>query len=227
MTLRVASIALALVALTACSPRPVSQTENTASSIAPVSVVAGDQLDCASPAGPKTTGKELVERYGKDLVFGDVGGPEGTQLMGAMLYKDDPKRRIDIVWWDDARTVVSTVRTRGEENRVTGPMGLHIGSSLAEVEAANGKPFTISGFGWDYGGFAMDYKDGTLNSLPSGCHISLRFDNVTGTGPMPEGISGDGVQVSSDDARVKQFAPVVTEISVGWPLPQGITPAEQ
>ncbi|WP_052025336.1 hypothetical protein [Asticcacaulis sp. AC402] len=219
MTLRVSSVALALVALSACSPKPSPQTESASA----LSAVTGDRVDCAAPAGPKTTADELKAQYGKDLVFGDVGGPEGTQLMGAILYPDDPKRRIDIVWWDDARTVVSTVRARGEDSRVTGPLGVHVGTALADVEAANGKPFLISGFGWDYGGYG-DFSGGKLSREVAGCHISLRFDNVSGKGVVADGIMGE-VQVTSDDPRVKAYAPVVTEISVGWPLPTGVRPS--
>jgi len=220
---------LALVAMAACSPKPAVEGESQSQAPLFKVVVTGpnaDRLDCTLPVGPKTTGQQATEKYGKNLVDGDVGGPEGTKLMGAMLHKDDRARRMDIVWWDDARSAVSLVRIGGE-SRVTGPMGIHVGSTLAEVEAINGKPFTISGFGWDYGGFAMDYKGGKLNSLAGGCHISLRFDNLTGTAPMPDGISGDGVQIASDDARVRTYSPVVTEISVGWPLPQGVMPSEQ
>ncbi|ESQ87325.1 hypothetical protein ABAC460_20080 [Asticcacaulis sp. AC460] len=208
------------LAVVACSPKPASQVES-----ASVSAVAGDRVDCTAPAGPATTADELKAKYGKNLVFGDVGGPEGTQLMGAILYPDDPKRRIDIVWWDEAKTVVSTVRARGEDSRITGPLGIRIGTPLTEVEAANGKPFLISGFGWDYGGYG-DFTGGKLSREAAGCHISLRFDNISGNGAVADGIMGE-VQVTSDDARVKAYAPVVTEISVGWPLPQGVKPAAQ
>lgn len=216
--LRLTALFLCVVA---CSPKPSPQSESASA----LSAVTGDRIDCATPVGPNTTADELKSGYGKDLVFGDVGGPEGTQLMGAILYPDDPKRRIDVVWWDEARTVVSTVRTRGENSRVTGPLGVHIGTPLAQVEATNGKPFQISGFGWDYGGYG-DFTGGKLGSLDGGCHISLRFDNVDGKGVAADGIMGE-VQVQSDDPRVRAYAPVVTEISVGWALPQGVKPAEQ
>lgn len=209
---RLMPCATALLFLAACSPRPASES-------APASRVTGSKLDCLSPVTAITTAKQATDRYGTDLVEGDVGGPEGTQLMGATLYPNDAHRRLDIVWWDAERTAVSTVRARETGDDWIGPSGLHVGSTLAELETANGKPVLISGFGWDYGGYVVDFNGGKLAALDGGCHLSIRLDNISGTNAMPEGISGEGVQVHSDDARVRAYAPVITELSVGWPLP--------
>ena len=182
-------------------------------------------LDCLAPVKGTTTGESVARQYGKAAVDGDVGGPEGTPLLGLTLYSTDPTHQLDIVWWDDARTAVSMVRASDKSVDWIGPSGLHVGSSLADVEAANGKPFTLSGFGWDYGGYAVDFKGGKLETLDGGCHLLLRFDNVASTAAIPDGISGDGVQLNSDDPKVKKYAPVITEMSVGWPLPKGVKPS--
>lgn len=223
-----------LFVLAACSPKhdkpsaPVAAAQ--ASQVAEASAVAvaaaGQVLDCAMPAGPRTTAKEFAMRYGARAVAGDLPGPEGTTFRGVTLNGDSATDRLEINWWDKAQTAVSMVRVRDSGTGWTGPGGLRVGATLAQVEAANGKPFKISGFGWDYGGYVVDFGGGKLDKLPGGCSLSLRFDNPDFNGEIPGGISGDGAQVLSSDAKVRAYAPVVTEMSVGWALPAGMTPAE-
>ena len=62
--------------------------------------------------------------------------------------------------------------------------------------------------------------------MPGGCGLCVRFDNPSFQGDMPQGISGDGVILSSDQAEVKAYAPVVTELSIGWPAPPGMSDTE-
>lgn len=214
-----------LAALTACSPKLAAQapvSSGAAPEIAAAPVV--NSFDCNGPVGPKDTAKGLLAKYGADAALGDIAGAEGMTTKGLILYGKDPSRRLEVSFWDDAMEHVSEVSPGDKATAWTGPAGLHLGSSVADAEAANGKAFSIAGFGWDYGGYATDLKNGKLAALSGGCSLQLRFDNVNGDAP-PDGISGDGVTVSSDDARIKKYAPVVTEIAVGWPLPEGVKPS--
>jgi hypothetical protein len=91
--------------------------------------------------------------------------------------------------------------------------GITIGSSLAEVQKVNGKPFLVSGFDWDYGGFVADWKGGALSRMEGGCSVMMRFGKETGA---PRNLSGDGVKASSDNAALVKWGPVVTEIGIGF-----------
>ncbi|MEI9906086.1 MAG: hypothetical protein WDN06_20890 [Asticcacaulis sp.] len=104
--------------------------------------------------------------------------------------------RLEVTFWDDAMEHVSSVAPGNAATAWTGPAGLHLGSTVADVQTANGKAFSVAGFGWDYGGYVTDLKGGSLTGLPGGCTLQLRFDNVKGQAP-PDGISGDGVTLSS------------------------------
>ena len=192
----------------------------TSSSAAPAPVV--NSFDCNGPVGPSDSAKALLAKYGADAALGDIAGAEGMTTKGLILYGKDPTRRLEITYWDDAMEHVSSVAAGEAAKGWTGPRGLHIGSSVADAEAANGKPFSIAGFGWDYGGYATDLKGGKLSGLPGGCSLQLRFDSGD---VVPDGISGDGVTVASNDPRVKKYAPTVSEIAVGWPLPDGVKPS--
>jgi hypothetical protein len=50
--------------------------------------------------------------------------------------------------------------------------------------------------------------------MAGGCNVLLRFAKDAGA---PKVLSGDGVKVASDNAALLKFAPVVTEIGVGFP----------
>ena len=116
---------------------------------------------------------------------------------------------------EDKTATVSalTLRDSAKSSRWT-VAGISIGASLAAVQKANGKPFVVSGFGWDYGGFVTDLKNGALGRrLPGGCSITLRFGKDK---DAPRALSGDGVKVSSDNPALLKFAPVVTEIGVNF-----------
>jgi len=168
--------------------------------------------------------KSLLAAYPGDAVAGTISGPEGSEAHGVILYGNDPTRRIEITFWDEAMTKVSDVSLGAAATAWTGPSGLHLGSSLADVEAANGKPFQLFGFGWDYGGFVNDLKGGKLAHLPGGCSLSVRLATPEGTN-VPDSLSGEK-PLSSDDAAVKALGAKVETMSIGWAPPPGQSDTE-
>ncbi len=124
----------------------------------------------------------------------------------------------EVVYWDAAMEHVSTVRP-GSKATVAGPEGIRLGNTVTDVEAANGTGFDLSGFGWDYGGYVRDWRGGKL-AAAGDCVLGVRFTDAQGEAPA--GMSGDGVTVKSEGIR--SWNPQVSEISVGWPLPAGVTP---
>ncbi len=228
--------ALILLTLSACS-KPADTPENPASAAAdlPAAVKAGDKpsgkaaevasankIDCLTPVHVGDTYQSLAVAYGNNAQLGMIPGAEGTESRGLVLYATVPSRKLYVSFWDAGMHHVSRIEPADQAVAWTGPEGIHVGSTLDYIEKVNGKPFTISGFGWDYGGYAADFKGGRLERLSGGCSISLRFDSDS----LPEGVSGDGVMVESNDPRLKEAKPKVVEMSFGWPLPAGVTPAE-
>src|SRR5262249_12263360 len=57
-----------------------------------------------------------------------------------------------------------------------GPNGIKIGTRLAELEKLNGGPFTISGFGYNYGGNVLSWDGGKLASLDCNGRLILTLD---------------------------------------------------
>ncbi len=226
----------ALLGLAACSPHTETPAASEEASVAvsdapaPAAPAAAAKpsptetlLSCAGPINPKATAKSLLAAYGKDAQLGTIPGAEGMESKALLLYDAIPAKKLAVTFWDDSMQHISGVNPMG--TAWTGPSGIHVGSTLAYIQQVNGKPFSISGFGWDYGGYAVDFKGGALDKLPGGCTISLRFDGPDNI-VMPDGINGDGVTLSSDDPRLKKWAPAVSELSLGWPLPDGVKPSD-
>jgi hypothetical protein len=144
-----------------------------------------------------------------------IDAAEGETQQATILYPDDPQRRLEIFWADAAsKRRPATIRTREEGSRWR-VAGIGIGSSLPDVAGINGRPFKLSGFGWDYGGLVLDWSGGTL-ATPGApdCRIQVTFSP---TGPTPDRLMGDGAEISSDDPDLVASQPAVAEIGIGWP----------
>lgn len=176
-----------------------------------------EEIACEGAFGIDSSEARLVEVYGADnVVTGIVPGPEGTEMLATTVFPDDPKRSLQFVWWnEEALSDPSYIELPA---KLSAPGGVHIGQSLAQVEALNGEPFTLLGFGWDYGGSA-GFESGALSDLPGDCILSVRFEY----GESPEGLDtlpamGDK-ELSSDDPLLAQMQVRLYAVSIGYPHP--------
>lgn len=182
---------------------------------------AAPALSCTGPLAAESSHAKLVATFGAGaVVFRKVDGAEGEKIGATVLFPDDPKRRIELFWSDEAKRAGLSSARPGPANRAAAPDGVRPGMSIAEVEKLNGRPFTLSGFGWDYGGSVTDWKGGALaGPAPGGCVVSVRFalppdaaDAVT------EKVSGDR-EFSSSDRNIRAAKPIVEGFTLGWPQP--------
>ena len=180
-------------------------------------------LDCTTfPRALDETA--LVARFGRANVAAvTLDGAEGETLRGTAVYPKDPTRRLEIVWADDARRRgLSSAVVRGQSTwtvRTPGPARPLVGlrASLDAVEEANERPFLINGFHWDMGGFSAGWKGGTLDHMPGGCSVSVRFNpDPTVKGRGADKVSGEK-QFGSSDPGVRAVRPSVSVISLDWP----------
>ena len=174
-----------------------------------------------------TTEADLIRRFGAAQVRRDsINTIETEMIAGTILFPDDSTRRLEIIWGDTvAYARASWARAWGTGNRWTIAPGVRVGTPMAEIERLNGKPFTFSGFDWDYGGDVQSYDGGRLDAIWSAdtIHASAEFT-------LPEGASlsdaemkqviGDQT-VRSDNPIVRKVRPVVSSVSVSWDRPKG------
>ena len=172
-------------------------------------------LTCLYPVGPKDTAATVKKRFGAAAVRTKISGAEGMEIDGIVLWPKDPARRLELYLSEDKALRITGVGVVGESRWQVG--GLQLGDGIAKVQQLNGKPFKLSGFDWDYGGYANDMQHGKLDTLPGGCNLSIRLEPGQ-VDPYPEGISGE-VTLSSADPKVRAAKPVVDELSISWPVP--------
>ena len=175
-------------------------------------------LACDPSITAKTTLAELQKTYGKkNVVTGQVDGPEGTSMIATTIFPKDEAKKFIVYWWDEekhAKLSGYTIPANG-----TGPGGLKVGMAINDVETINGGPFKVSGFYWDYGGNA-NFQGGKLGSLPDNCYVNVTFNPSVETTDqaLSDAISGE----KQLDSNMKEFAivkPVVQTIDIGFPDP--------
>lgn len=175
------------------------------------------EIACEGAFGMDSSEARLIEIYGAgNVVTGIVPGPEGTEMLATTVFPDNPRKTMQFVWWDEEALA-------GPGNielppKTVVPGGVRTGLSLAQVEALNGEPFTLLGFGWDYGGYAS-FQTGALSNPPGGCYLSLRFEpgpDVAGVDMTPA--MGDK-ELSSDDPLLARMQVRLYAVSIGYPHP--------
>lgn len=138
---------------------------------------------------------------------------EGMLQAATLIYRKDPSRTLAISWKDvhPKEVFICFGRRRGPcQWEAQG--GIHIGTRLNELEHMNGHPFTISGFGWNYGGNVLSWESGKLAKLDCNGRLILTLDGdrsrdgdyaVDLTSDERHSISGDRPISSSVPAMVK------------------------
>jgi len=168
--------------------------------------------------GVTTSEKSLIGRFGaKNVKRQTVPVVESETADGTVIYPDDAKRRATLIWKNaKKRDVAETIYITDQPSLWKLPNDITVGTTLAELEKMNGKPFKLSGFDWDYGGNVLSWNGGKLESAlksKSG-KISATLQLVPPTGKnCPEELLGDR-EILSSKASMKKLNPVVGTVSI-------------
>ncbi|MDC7677364.1 hypothetical protein [Asticcacaulis machinosus] len=222
MRLRLGGLIVWGLILTACSRQPEPEdlgpgavAERAISeAAASAGVSESNILNCTVPVSKDLNAKALTEIYRGQARINVIRGLEGEVSRTVVLYPKMPQRRIEVLFWDTAMTQVSDASLTPTATDWVGPGGVRLGTTLKEVEAANGKPFVLMGFGWEAGGTVVDFRGGALAHL-DGCALKLRFA-VPDKAALPEALRGDH-PLRSDDPAFEGVAPAVSELRLTWP----------
>lgn len=173
---------------------------------------------CGGVFAPGSNHEAIESAYGeKNVTFTEIeSDPAGGKLMATVIFPDDPKRRLEVVWRnEDVRSDIHRIAITGHSTW-TGPTGLRLGMPLAAVEKINGKPFKLQGFDQSNASATIDWQDGALASLPGGCDIGVFFAaDPKAPQAAREEVAADQDFLSSDGA-IRAVKPVVTEILFGY-----------
>ena len=174
-------------------------------------------LKCEGPFGRNASHADLEKAFGSNVVYQEIDGAEGEKIKASVVYPNDPKARLEVIWSDEKARRGPMVRAKDQSAWVTAN-GIRIGTALADVEKLNGKAFKLSGFDWDYGGRVLDWQGGMLaKPQPGGCVIGVEFVHIE---DAPEAnlikVTGDNVFMS-DNADMRAVEPYVTVVTISYP----------
>jgi len=179
---------------------------------APPNVVA-----CSGVFAKDSTHLKLAVKYdSRNLVFGQVDGPDGTKIPGSILFPSDPRRRLEVLWANEgARADVQVISINGK-SQWSAPRGLKLGLGVAVLEKMNGRPFKLSGFGADGAASVLGWEGGSLSTLPGGCKVGMRlFEDRKSPEAARKAVAGDK-ELMSNDAGLRSVKPTVGEILIGY-----------
>jgi hypothetical protein len=104
----------------------------------------------------------------------DVG--EGETRPGTLVFPDDPRRRLSVVWAKRTRPGQATWLMVSGESQWRGYRDIGIGTDLRTLERLNERPFVLAGFAWDYGGTIVDWQGGRLGAVATErCRLIVRL----------------------------------------------------
>jgi hypothetical protein len=176
-----------------------------------------DEFACQGPFAKDTDHKLLVAAFGRANVSREpIREPEGLEVRASVVFPKDPVRRL-VVLWSDEKALRRTGRIHQMGSGWSGPEGLRVGSPIEAVEKANGKPFVLYGFEWDYGGSIESWKGGALGDLPGGCIFSPIFqtDNTAPDEALSV-VAGDS-EFASDSSAMRAAKPKVRSLHLSYP----------
>ncbi|NIX77156.1 hypothetical protein [Microvirga terricola] len=175
-----------------------------------------DELRCEGPFALDTTHAKLVTAFGAKNVSREIiYGPEGVTFKASVVFGKDTARRLEVIW-DDEKAGKRPARIHFSGTGWSIGNNLHVGSLLAEVEAANARPFTLYGFEWDFGGMVSSWKGGALEKLPGGCAAVAHFEEDQNSAEEALTKAAGDHEFSSQDAAMKAVHPKVMVLGVQY-----------
>jgi hypothetical protein len=162
---------LAGVAVTLLSCQPKSQAPDDL-------IVPGVRV---GPVARTSTEQALLETLGNDAVKAEADTGEGPES-GLMIYKDDPTRRLFVVWNDEKPVLPSIIYiclgTLDAQCRWRTASGIGMRTTLQELEKLNGRAFKMVGWGSDVGGNVVSFEAGKLDQeLMSSGRLLVTLDH--------------------------------------------------
>jgi hypothetical protein len=112
---------------------------------------------------------------------GPVEVGEGETRPGTVIFPDDPRRRLGVVWKDRSGLQSKIWLMVEGESRWRGYRDIGLGTDLRALERLNERPFALAGFAWDYGGTVVDWRGGRLDAIASPrCRLIVRLEPPPG-----------------------------------------------
>jgi hypothetical protein len=159
----------------------------------------------------------LAQSYGvHNVEYTEVPGDDGSTLMASVLFPNDPKRRLEVLWDDDTQRSGTRMIVIDGQSTWTAQKGVHLGLPLAALEKVNGKPFKLMGFEKDGMAIVSDWNGGALGALTDGCKVGVQLkpDPKAPAGVL--GAASSDKDFASNDPAIRAAKPTIGEIIVAY-----------
>jgi hypothetical protein len=196
--------------------RPAEQPDQSAAARPHKNAEPARTIACNGVFGKESSHLKLATRFdSRNVAFTEVDGPEGSRLMASVLFPNDPRRRLEVLWQNEAARADTHLIVINGQSAWTAPKGLRLGLALAALEKLNGKPFKMSGFDQPNGGSVSDWQGGALETLPGGCRLGIRLvPDAKATEAARNEVLGK--EFLSNDAKMRAVRPIIAEIIIGY-----------
>lgn len=225
------AVALGVIALAAaCQPQaaPANTAQPPAADTAPQTAEADEggtpaslvptlSCDANSMFNAATTRQSLIDTHGAENITEEKVPWVDSELDAVVLWANDPSMRAEVLWFGDKSGKPEAARVSGgPESLWVGPAGLLLGSTVADIEAANGGPFMMTAFENHNHGEVSDFLGGKLEAAETaGCRISFSLDAGEGAPEAALAALSGGAEKSfrSDSPEVRAANPVLVEMT--------------
>jgi hypothetical protein len=172
---------------------------------------------CGGAFAKDSSHLKLAQRFDSgNITYGQVDGPEGSKINASILYPNDPKRRLEVLWSNEgSRSNTSVIAINGK-SQWSAPKGLKLGLPVAALEKLNGRAFKLTGFGADGSASVTGWEGGALSSLPGGCKVGMRLSMDPKAPDAARTAAAGAKELRSSDENLRAVAPKVVEILIGY-----------
>jgi hypothetical protein len=173
------------------------------------------RLSCEGVFAKDSSHARLVKVFGAANVRHMKVSDPYDEVPVSVVYPKDAGKKLQFHWSDQkGRKSLSEARVYGEKSPLKTAGGIGNGTPLTKLEALNGKPIMIQGFGTEVQG-AVNFDGGALEKLPGGCRFGMYLVPGPGAPAPPDAISGEA-SFPSDDPNMRAQNFVVGWMIINW-----------
>ena len=144
-------------------------------------IIPGERVGPLTPASGLA---DLQRQFGAANVREEpIHVGEGFYEPGVVIYKEKPSRTLGVVWQKGELpqrphvVYICYGQKRDGACEWKTPEGISLRTALSQLEKLNRRPFSLAGFGWDYGGVVLGWNGGLLEaSLQKGGRVVLLLE---------------------------------------------------
>jgi len=143
---------------------------------------------------------------------------EGMLQAATLVYRHDASATVAITWNGKGREAhpkqvfICQGQRRGT-CRWHAAGGIAMGARLSDLEALNGRPFTVSGFGYNYGGNVLSWDGGALKKLDCHGRLILTLDGERTGGRYTVPMTAEEVHAVRGDRPIRSSTPAMRKLN--------------